>query len=130
MWFASGCGFVTERIEAVAVRVDEPHERSAAAVPWLDADGVARLLNVERDFVYRHAARLGARRLGDGSRARLRFRLADVEAAFPCVTSKGSPATEPRASKPRTRQSASAGFGTDVPLLPIGGVKQRRGCRT
>ena len=38
----------------------------------VDAKEVARWLNVEPDFVYANAVALGARRLGDGPKARLR----------------------------------------------------------
>lgn len=40
---------------------------------WLDANEVARRLGVSRDWVYEHAAELGASKIGSGSRPRLRF---------------------------------------------------------
>jgi predicted DNA-binding transcriptional regulator AlpA len=45
----------------------------------LDAGEVAQLLGRERQWVYDHAADLGAFRFGDGPRARLGFDLASVE---------------------------------------------------
>jgi len=39
----------------------------------VDAASVAEHLGVSRDYVYEHADDLGARRLGSGPRARLRF---------------------------------------------------------
>ena len=46
--------------------------------PLVDAAALARHLGVARSFVYDHADRLGAIRLGDGPRPRLRF---DVDEA-------------------------------------------------
>jgi hypothetical protein len=57
-----------ERIAALvaaAVRSDPPAR-------FLDAAATARMLSVERDWVYEHAEELGAVRLG-GPRGRLRF---------------------------------------------------------
>ena len=88
-----------------------------AADTLLDAEEVARRLGVERDYVYRHQARLGARRLGDGGKARIRFVWSDVLAAFPCSASRGSPVAETRvraSGRPRRRTSS-------VPLVPIRG---------
>ena len=63
-----------ESIEVVARRVAELM-RGSPLPGDVDAATVARVLGVERDWVYRRAARLGARRLGSGQRARLRFEL-------------------------------------------------------
>jgi hypothetical protein len=63
-------------IEAVAARVVEMlrGERRARAVAGLvDAATLARILKVDRDWVYAHAHRLGAYRLGEGPKAPLRF---------------------------------------------------------
>jgi hypothetical protein len=91
---------VDERfIEAIATRVvgllEERSLSSAASASWLTAEQVARLLGVERDFVYQHAVKLGARKLGDGSRSRLRFRLEDIEAAIPARRAGGRRRPEP-----------------------------------
>jgi hypothetical protein len=40
---------------------------------WLDAAELARRLGVTREWVYEHARELGAVRIGDGPRPRLRF---------------------------------------------------------
>jgi hypothetical protein len=42
---------------------------------FLDASELARVLAVERDWIYEHQDQLGAIRLGDGRRPRLRFEL-------------------------------------------------------
>jgi hypothetical protein len=115
-----------ELVRAIAERVvdllEERHAGPAAPASWLDAGAVARLLNVERDYVYEHAAELGARRLGDGPRARLRFRLEDVEAAIPCEASRGSRVAETRTAAPKATRRRQRRLGTGAPLLPIRGI--------
>ena len=62
-------------IEQIAHRVAElidKREVSPAVQRFVDAAHVARLLGVERDWVYEHAVQLGGIRLG-GPRGRLRF---------------------------------------------------------
>jgi hypothetical protein len=77
---------------------------------------VARELGVKRDFVYRHSNRLGARRLGSGTRARLRFNLEVARAAL--EENAGLPiGNKPTRSKRRPRKTTSA------TLLPIGGQR-------
>jgi hypothetical protein len=90
---------------------------------WMTADDVAQLLAVERNYVYDHAAALGGRRLGDGPRARLRFRLEDVEAALPCLPRRGADQPATRMSKPNTRHRRNHRLGTEPPLLPIRGMR-------
>jgi hypothetical protein len=114
-------GLVDAIAERVADLLEERAVGAAAPASWLDAEAVARLLNVERSYVYEHATVLGARRLGDGPRARLRFRLEDVERAIPCVASRRSGEAETRAAMPIRRRRRPAGMGTGVPLLPIRG---------
>lgn len=114
---------VDELVEAVAVRVAELLDERSTPAPWLDADAVARLLNVDRSFVYEHAAELGARRLGEGPKARLRFRLEDVEAAIPCVAGRGSQAAASRTAEPKRAARRRARSGTGAPLLPIRGSR-------
>ena len=58
--------------EAVARRVVELLGQRQA-LSWLTADEVAALLNVERSYVYEHAAKLGVRRLGDGPQGTASF---------------------------------------------------------
>jgi hypothetical protein len=64
-------------VEAVAERVAE-RLRGVSGDGLVDAGALAVELGVARSFVYEHADELGARRLGNGPRARLRF---DVETA-------------------------------------------------
>jgi excisionase family DNA binding protein len=81
----------------------------------LTAAELADRLGVSRPYVYEHAAELGAIRLGDGPKARLRFdlhrtldRLAATEAAAPSNPSRTT-------ARPRTRAGAATA------LLPIRG---------
>ena len=78
--------------DAIAERVaDRLSPRDVSAGHQLvSAAEVARELGVGRQWVYEHAEQLGARRLGDGPRARLRFDLETVHAASVCLTSKQS----------------------------------------
>ncbi len=70
-----------ESIEALARRLaelidsknDPPSEQR-----FISAEEVARRWNVGRRWVYEHAEELGARRLGDGPKPRLRFDAEEV----------------------------------------------------
>lgn len=80
---------------------------------YVDAAKLARLLDVERDWIYRHADQLGGVRL-DGPRGRLRFDLKALRERLAPV------ATPPRASG-RRRPAARPARGDDtapVRLLP------------
>lgn len=109
--------------------------RSTRAMePWVDVATVAEYLSVTPGWVYEHAAELGAGRLGSGPRARLRFRLSEVdERLSACSTSRRSddidqdrelaPANDrARARTSRRRQRS----GTSAELLPIRGRTQLR----
>jgi hypothetical protein len=48
----------------------------------VDAGELARVLGVDREWVYDHGDQLGAIRLGDGPRPRLRFEVGRAVAAF------------------------------------------------
>ncbi len=78
--------------DAIAERVAEllsTHE-TPVTHQLVSAAEVARELNVGRQWVYEHADELGAHRLGDGPRGRLRFDLETVRAASVCLRSKHS----------------------------------------
>lgn len=94
-------------IEAVATRVADLLRVGQASAQLVDATEIARRFGVSRDFVYDHADDLGAVRLGNGPKARLRFDPAKVGRALRKPTEK--PAPQPR--RRRTRRSSS--------LLPI-----------
>jgi len=92
--------------------------------PYLTPDQVAELLSVTRGYVYEHAAELGGRRLGSGPKARLRFRLEDIERAVPCLADRRSDATADRTTKRPSSRIRRASLGTEVELLPIRGQKK------
>jgi hypothetical protein len=68
---------------------------------FLDAAATARILGVERDWVYEHAEELGAIRLG-GVRGRLRFDARRVCERFEVVGASGL-AGGPESAKPIMR---------------------------
>jgi hypothetical protein len=123
-----------ETIEAIAQRVaellQEAREPRAAGSLMVDASALARQLGLTRAWVYEHAKELGAIRLGDGPKARLRF---NPELAAEALAGNGAPPARPKlpeastARRPRRRRPS-----TGTPLLPIrgrdplgGGVGQR-----
>ena len=94
--------------EAVAQRVLElVEERQGGGL--VDAAELARMLGVDRDWVYEHGERLGAIRLGDGPRPRLRFEVSRalesctrLSETAPVGSSNGSartPVPRPRRSR-------------------------------
>jgi hypothetical protein len=92
-------------IEAVAARVVALLREGAEAAPrrLVDADALAQILGVSRDWVYARATRLGALRLGDGPKPPLRFDVARVLAALaPSDGGQARPADPP----PRRRARA------------------------
>jgi hypothetical protein len=85
--------------EAVAARLGAGLETQPR---FIDAVAVARLLGVERDWVYEHADQLGGIRLG-GPRGRLRF---DFQAlvenlSATTITTTGSNTLDRRRKRPR-----------------------------
>lgn len=115
---------LTEIAEEVASRVVELLEQRPLLSPWLTPTEVAKLLSVDRAYVYEHAADLGARRLGDGPKGRLRFRHEDVLEAIPCLPGRKSEVPATRTAKPKQRRRAGARLGTNAPLLPIRGQQR------
>lgn len=107
---------IAERAAAlVAERVVDRLRAEGATAPstLLDPAETARRFGVSRDFLYEHSERLGAIRLGDGPRARLRFNPDIVAEALGTTT---TPSIVPRKSKRQRRPAQS-----DVELLPIRG---------
>lgn len=100
----------SESIEAIARRVadllrpppEDPHPRRL----WTAAE-VSRRWGVERSWVYANADRLGARRLGAGTRPRLRFDPAEVAERLGTPNPDGSrgPARRPIAVDTRGSRS-------------------------
>lgn len=91
-------------IERLARRVAELVAATPPpAVRYVDAAEVARVLGVERDWVYAHARELGAVRLG-GGQGRLRFDLQEITRALAAGRQPGSSAAR-RRSFGRTGES-------------------------
>jgi hypothetical protein len=69
--------------ERAAHRVVQLLERQSPGVyELLEPKDLAKALKVSLDYVYAHAADLGAMRLGDGPNARLRFDLRTAQRAM------------------------------------------------
>ena len=99
-----------EDIEAVAQRVAQLlHERRPPQ--FVDAAHLARVLGVERDWVYTHAGQLGAVRLG-GSGGRLRFDLHHATRALQPARTASRWDGRQRPRRTRSRLSSS-----DVQLI-------------
>jgi hypothetical protein len=62
----------------------------------ISAEEVSRRWGVGRRWVYNHAERLGARRLGEGSRPRLRFDPAEVAERLGAPRPRGAGPDRPR----------------------------------
>lgn len=89
------------QLDQLADRIADRLRTSHPRVPRLvDAQTLADALGVRRETVYAHADELGAIRLGDGSKPRLRFDLETAREAFACYASKRS-------------QSADASIGAE-----------------
>jgi hypothetical protein len=106
-----GIAALGELAEAVAARVVELLERRERrrARGLATATEVAEELGVNKSWVYAHADELGAIRLGDGAKARLRFDLEKVAHAI------GATEAEPGDRRPgRPRRH---GLPTGVPHI-------------
>ena len=100
---------VVELIDGGSVNpVDEPE--------LVSVEALAKRLHVSTDYVYSHAGELGAIRLGNGPKARLRF---DVAKAVEALTPQPFVAPE-ESSRPTTPR---ARYGREAELLPIGRPK-------
>jgi len=66
---------------------DNKYSRNGQLV---DTAAVAHHLGTSRGYVYEHADELGARRLGTGPKARLRFDLAGVDRRLTCLANRES----------------------------------------
>ena len=116
-----------EAVEAVAARVAElvlahrPHDEQPA--PHMTVADVARWLVVGPAWVYEHADELGAIRLGDGRRGRLRFDPARVsEGLASCSARRQSTSPRVPAAKRNRRPLPGTPLGTEAPLLPVRGA--------
>lgn len=121
---------MTDRDPPGNARVDVLAEQTRSGntdAPYLTTAEVAHLLRVKDGWVRQHAADLGAVRLGDGPRPRLRFDRATVS-QWVCSCSSGRrskeggpPAREPIQRKPRHRP-----LGSGSQMLPVKPPKPAR----
>lgn len=100
-----------DSVNAVAERVVQLLRSGPVGVTMIDATEVARRLGVSPSYVYNHADDLGAVRLGDGPKPRLRFDPDKVTEAFAGSSPSGS--QHVRAAVRPVRR------GREVPLLPV-----------
>jgi len=92
-----------EDVEAIAQRVADLL-RPRVAIGLVSVDEVVACFGVSRSYVYEHSAELGAVRLGQGPKARLRFDLERVAGAL----AQGSTNSEARPSAPPRKRSGRA----------------------
>lgn len=107
-----------QTIEAIARRVVELLEkRGLQGRELVDAAELARRLGIERSWVYSHAIELGAVKLGNGAKPRLRF---DPEVAARVLQRVGEgPAADPPARSGKRAGQPQGVEKTAVRLLPI-----------
>jgi hypothetical protein len=120
-----------ERLPSRTLHTDAPREPQELdeqgpgsllePMPWVAAAAVAQHLGVDVSYVYEHAGELGARRLGTGPKARLRFRLDLVDSALIPARRGADSAGRPRRVNPRPRRTSSR----STPLLPIRAPRTR-----
>jgi hypothetical protein len=98
-------------IEAIAQRVADLLRGEDMAGELIDTAEVARRFGVSRDWVYANADRIGAVRMGDGPKARLRF---DPERVREALAAQGTVSAGNGSERPRRRRRS-------VDLLPVRG---------
>ncbi len=116
---------IAQRVAALLhQRSDEQPLRQVSA-GLVDASELARHLGVTRTWVYEHSNQLGAIRLGDGAKARLRFDLAVATAAV-SNRSGDRPDTgdSSRTARPAGRRRGRSP-ASSTPLLPINPPRNR-----
>ncbi len=112
-----GVAISWESVEAIARRVVELLQEHGDR-EFVDAQELARILGISRSTVYERAGELGAIRLGCGSRARLRFNVAEATAALRAPEPRTQRTT--RRTQPRCRRQHRI---AEADLLPIRGER-------
>lgn len=101
---ARGVASLDRKLDLILERLDDsPHGANGRPVEpeLIDAAEVARRFGFSRDYVYEHSRELGAVRLGDGPKARLRFSATKVAAkldAEPPAGARPGPRRRPRSN--------------------------------
>lgn len=106
-------------IEAVAQRVAELLDERKGERTLIDAAEVARWYGIARSTVYEKASDLGAIRLGNGPRARLRFDPETVAERLGVETNGLVHDEAPPRAKPRRRRTAGQIGSSGAGLLPV-----------
>jgi hypothetical protein len=110
-------------VEAIAQRVVEllqESEQKRPAAQLVDAAGLAQILGVSRAYVYEHRDELGAVRVGEGRRPRIRFDVDRARAAWTARdASEQSRAPEPPISAGVVRRRRSPAARSRSGLLPV-----------
>lgn len=105
---------VAEMLEPRLVAALEAKIANPETTGLVDAAAVADLLGIKRSTVYQHAHELGAVRIGDGDRPRLRFDPERAKAGASQIKRTNATTTPTRrATRPPRRSTA--------PLLPVRG---------
>jgi len=114
---STGIKLGPEAVEKIARRVVELlDQRGMQRRELVDAAELARCFGIERSWVYTHAIELGAVKLGNGAKPRLRF---DPESAARVLRRvDGKPAADPPARSGK-RAGQPQGSEGRVELLPI-----------
>ncbi len=109
-------------VDAIAHRVAELLTAGRGDGPALiDAAEVARRYGVTRSWAYDHAAQLGAVRLGNGTRPRLRFHPERVAQAL-AAERHTEPDPQPVTPRQRRRRQRTGHTASGAPLLEIRGA--------
>lgn len=116
-----------EQLAAALAPMIAEHVADACLPRIVDAAGLAEYLHVSRDVIYANADRLGAIRLGDGERPRLRFVL-DAEAvrSWTARSDGGKSQARDPARSAGARRSTARPSGKSPDLLPIGPTERSR----
>lgn len=103
--------FDVERVARRVVELLHAERQEPRPGELVDATTLARLLGVRRSTIYGRADELGAIRLGNGRRARLRFNVETARAAL--NSSDGaSAALAPRTPSTRRHRATTSGAGS------------------
>jgi hypothetical protein len=109
-----------QTVEEIARRVVALLEqRGLSKRKLVDAGELARRFGIERSWVYSHAIELGAVKLGNGTKPRLRF---DPEVAARVLRRvDGKPVADPPARSGKRAGQPPRRAASDIRLLPIRG---------
>jgi hypothetical protein len=116
--------------DALAERIARrlPELLAAQHDEWVDVGEIARRFSLSEATIYAHADELGARRLGDGPKARLRFSPDIVARALTSRSDRNGSAdpVPPAVAAPTTpsRRRRQAPRAQRVPLLPPRGHRE------